>query len=460
MANWCRRFVRDCISIVHVLPFHPSTSYEGYAITDYRAVDPRLGSWEDLENLRRDFDLMVDLVLNHCSSSHPWFRQFLRGEEPGRRYFIDLPDPTQPWLKRVYRARNSPLLHPFETASGPRHVWTTYSPDLVDLDWREPEVLLEFLDLLLDSVAHGARIVRLDAFVYLWKEAGTSCVNRPQLHDLLRLMKEVLAGSAALLPSITQVTQRENCAYLEEADLIYNLPLSALLLHSLYSQDATDLRRYLETSPPSGRYLNLAASHDGVGLTWLRDLIPPEAVRRLIDSAVARGALVSSRRRSTGEEELPWEINTTYFSACGRLDRFLATQAVVLALRGVPAIYLPLLLAAQNDYERVRRTGDPRAINRGRFTEPTPIVEGLLHMLRVRRSCAAFHPEAPQRVVDVGCPAVLAVERKDVLCLTNFADSDVTIPRPSESLDLLSGRTILAGSKLTMRPYESMWLCR
>lgn len=280
LSRFCAEHLRDAISTVHVLPFHPSTSYEGYAITDYLAVDPVHGTWDDVHALGEHFQLMFDWVLNHCSSRHPWFEQFRAGEEPGARYFLAPENPQAPWLTQVLRARNSPLLHPVQTARGERHVWTTYSDDLVDLNWQEPGLFFEMLNVLFDAVAHGARMIRLDAFVYVWKAAGTSCVDQPEGHALLRVFQRALAMAGAedvlLLPSITNVSQTSNYRYFghgeRTADLIYHLPLSSLLLHALYANDTRLLQRWLAelpAAPPGRAYLNLTACHDGVGLSWL-----------------------------------------------------------------------------------------------------------------------------------------------------------------------------------------------
>lgn len=507
LAGWCREHLKGLASTIHVLPFHPSTSYEGYAITDYMAVDPALGSWDDLARLGEDFDLMFDLVLNHCSASHPWFLQLLADEDPGRGYFLTVEDPGAPWLAEVRRARNLPLVHPFETAAGTRHVWTTYSPDLIDLNWREPAVCCEFLEVLLDSVVRGARVVRLDAFVYTWKQEGTDCVALPETHRLLRVFQEVLAragaGSVAILPSITNVTQARNYTYLapeggdRQADLVYHLPLSALLLLGLYRADAGPLARWLSElpeAPPGRAYLNLAATHDGIGLTWLKDLLPEETVRELIDAAEARGALLSSRKDRSEGDDLPWEINATWFSACApapgsnadHVAAFLATQGVVLALRGVPALYLPLLLAGRNDHPRVERTGDPRAVNRGRFdldswsaaaarghSDEARVLAGMRRMLAARRECAAFHPEGGQRVLDLGIPAVLALERRApeggsvTVCLVNLADEAQRVPAGALAQgrdaaapwrDLLGGAQGDWDAPLSLAPFQVRWL--
>ena len=512
LGDWCAKYLKGILSTVHVLPFHPSTSYEGYAITDYRAVDDKMGSWQDLEELNENFHLMMDLVLNHCSSEHPWFQQFLSDEEPGRRYFTTMEEPETPWLKAVYRARNLPLLHPFETAAGTKHVWTTYSPDLIDMNWAEPDVFLEFMEIVFDSVARGARIIRLDAFVYLWKKAGTNCINQEENHEFVRLFQDVLqmanAHRVKILPSITNVTQEANYAYFgkdeeaRKADLIYHLPLSALLLYSLYKGDATVIRQWLSKlpkAPPNRAYLNLAASHDGIGLTWLKDLIPQESIDELIEEAVKHGALLSSRKKTVNDDDKPWELNATYFSACSsdepgneseHIARFLATQNVVLALRGVPALYLSLFLAGRNDYERAKQWKDNRAINRGRFSidewekkaeqeesVEAQVISALTNMLKVRTHCSAFHPDGDQTIVDTGVDEVLAILRKPtetkegsaVLCLTNFSGLPVSILKSSFgnyfqndeiAVDMLTDVQLAEGADIKLLPYQVLWLTK
>jgi glycosidase len=508
LGKFCAQHLCGALSAVHVLPFHPSTSYEGYAITDYRAVAPELGGAEDLEALQRSgFELMVDLVLNHCSSSHPWFARFKAGDPDRANWFVTVDDPAAAWLQQIPRARDLPLTHRVDTPNGPRHVWTTYSPDLVDLNLREPRVLLELCDLMLEYAALGARVIRLDAFVYVWKQAGTRCLDLPQGHALVRLFQAVLdaAGAKAtrLLPSITNRTPAEAFAYLEgaagrEADLVYNLPLSSLILHALYTGDARVLGRWLSQlpSPPAGRaWLNLTACHDGVGLSWLEGLVPPEEIQTLVAKAKARGALLSTRRATASGPVKPWELNATWFSACAPLpedgdarhvDRFLATQAAMLSVRGVPALYLGALLAGRNDTARVAAQQDNRAINRGRFSRAdweaafsTPgsvereVLERLTALCRVRAGCAAFHPEGAQRVLDGLPEGVLGLVRTApdgdtrVLSLTHFGRAPVELDvaalgaraglKTSGLRELICDQPL--GQQQRLAPSSAQWWC-
>ncbi|NIP93643.1 MAG: alpha-amylase, partial [Akkermansiaceae bacterium] len=218
LKGFCDRRLRGAVNTVHVLPFFPSSSDAGFSIIDYRQVDKALGGWDDLERMARDYGLMVDLVLNHCSRRSSWFRDYVNGIAPHDGYFQE-GDPEADHSE-VVRPRLTPLLTEVETARGIRHVWNTFSEDQVDLNWRSPDVLFEFLDLLIGYVARGARIVRLDAVAFLWKEPGTRCVHLPQTHEVVKLMRDVLLSVApnVILLTETNVPHEENISYFGTGD--------------------------------------------------------------------------------------------------------------------------------------------------------------------------------------------------------------------------------------------------
>ena len=171
LTEFCKTYLAGTISAVHILPFYPSSSDDGFSVVDYRVVDAAFGTWEDIAALGTDFKLMFDAVINHVSASSAWFRGFLADDPRFREYFI-LVDPHAD-LSGVVRPRILPLLTKFVTPSGEKSVWTTFSTDQIDLNYRNPVVLLEILDTLLFYVKHGAQFIRLDAIAYLWKEIGT-----------------------------------------------------------------------------------------------------------------------------------------------------------------------------------------------------------------------------------------------------------------------------------------------
>ena len=293
---------------VHLLPFFPSSSDDGFAVIDYRAVEPELGTWNDISELGRHFELMFDLVINHVSVSSLWFQNYVKGEPPYDRFFLEV-DPGAD-LSRVVRPRSSPLLTSVPTDRGVRHVWMTFSADQVDLDYHNPDVLLEMIGVLLLYLQRGARLIRLDAIAYLWKELGTSCIHLRPTHVVVKLLRDLVDAVApgTLLITETNVPHAENVSYFgdgDEAHLVYQFSLPPLLLEAFVSEDATvlcDWLERLEPARPGTTYLNFTASHDGIGVRPLEGLLPGERIARLVDAVRQRGGLVSTRRLANGEE--------------------------------------------------------------------------------------------------------------------------------------------------------------
>ena len=485
----------DRLSAVHLLPHFPYSSDDGFSVIDYRDVDPAVGDWGDVAKLGEDFDLAFDYVLNHCSAESAWFQRFLKDEEPQRDWFI-IEDPDDPRLNEVTRPRTHPLLTPFETAAGTRHVWTTFSADQVDLNFANPQVLVEMLDVLLGYAAKGARILRMDAIAYLWKRLGTSCIHLPETHTVLKLMRDVLDAVApgTLILSETNVPHAENVSYFgggDEAHLVYNFSLPPLLLDALTTGDGRYLNAWLRdlSEPGTGMtYFNFTASHDGVGVRPLEGLAPPERLDGLVSAVEARGGLVSRKANPDGSKS-PYELNCTYFSALSDPDagdsaeardthvrRFLSSQAVMLALKGIPGVYFHSLVGTPNWQEGVAETGRARTINRRKFTrgeldahlsDPTAkaVFEGYKRLLELRRTYANFHPEASQRVLDLGPDAVGFVRGRErggsslMYCLTNLTGQPIEVgPEPG----FCGGDCLMTGEQtglfVKLDPWQTRWL--
>ena len=483
------------LSAVHLLPHFPYSSDDGFSVIDYRAVDPAVGDWADVERLGGDFDLAFDYVLNHCSAGSDWFRAFLRNEEPWRNWFV-VEDPDDPRLNEVTRPRTHPLLTPFETAAGTRHVWTTFSADQVDLNFAEPAVLVEMLDVLLGYAQKGARILRMDAIAYLWKRLGTNCIHLPETHTVLKVIRDVLDAVApgTLILSETNVPHAENISYFgggDEAHLVYNFSLPPLLLDAFTTGDGQYLNAWLRglSEPGTGMtYFNFTASHDGVGVRPLEGLAPPERLDGLVAAVEARGGQVSRRNNPDGSKT-PYELNCTYFSALSDPDagdsreardvhvrRFLSSQAVMLALRGIPGIYFHSLVGTPNWSEGVGETGRARTINRRKFdraeldahlSDPTAaaVFAGYQTLLDARRGEPAFHPEAPQVVLNIG-PSIAGFVRTSrdggsrIAALTNLTGSPVTADLSGVAgwrggTDLLGGGE--CGERIELEPWATVW---
>lgn len=489
-----RRFLRervpDVLSAVHVLPFYPYSSDDGFAVIDHRAVDRNLGDWPDVRALAAERELMFDLVLNHISRGSQWFANYLADVDPGRDYFIEV-DPAMD-LRAVVRPRSTPLLAEVPTARGTRYLWATFSEDQIDLDFANPAVLAEFVDIIFGYVAAGARLLRLDAVAFLWKRPGTPCIHLPETHRVIKFLRALLACYApqVLLVTETNVPHRENISYLtdgDEAHLAYQFALPPLLLHTLLTGDGAALREWaasLPALPPGCHFFNFTASHDGIGLRAVENILDAGARDALVATVRERGGFVSTRAGNDGVHH-PYELNIAYVSALAGDDghavtRFLCSQAVALALRGVPGVYFHSLVGTPNDQRGVEASGRYRSINRRRWDyaelastldgdgEPGRIFRGMCHLLDTRAAQPAFHPDAPQRIVDLG-DHLFVVERQSLdgrqtlLAVHNLTDRDVRVstsvlPEANRWWDLVAGRSMPATIReAVLAPYQVAW---
>lgn len=491
LRKFLTTYLNDNITIVHLLPFFPYSSDGGFSVIDYYAVNPELGSWDEIEALGKDFVLMFDAVINHISAQSSQFLAFLKGDKGYRDFFITL-DPMCDTSK-VFRPRALPLLTPFETARGKLNLWTTFSADQVDLNYRNPDVLLFIVDVLLFYVAHGASLIRFDAIAFLWKEVGTRCLHLPQTHVVIKLFRNILDLIAPHVKIITEtnVPHDENISYFgngrDEAHIVYNFALPPLTAHAIITGTSRYLSEWASTLRTRGDdtfFYNFTASHDGVGLLPARGILPHEEIERLVHNAKSHGGKLGLKDNPDGTKSV-YELNITYFDLLSnpfagepqekQVSRFIASQGIALTLAGLPALYYHSLLGSRNFYEGVERTRVNRAINREKLdlksveedlnkkdTVRSVVFHALKRLLGVRRAHPAFHPGGSQRVLDLH-PCLFAVERAHpegkevVLCVINVSDGTITIPhRHPCRKDLLSGRTFK--DELTVRPYDVLWL--
>lgn len=441
------------VSGVHILPFYPSTSDDGFSVVDYHAVDPELGTWEDVCRLGRRFDLMFDGVFNHVSAHSAWFQAFLRDDPLYRDWFITIEG--DPDLSQVVRPRALPLLTTFHTTAGERRVWTTFSADQVDVNAHDPDVLLALIDALLFYVSRGAKFIRLDAIAYLWKEIGTPCIHLPQTHRAIQLMRAVLDEVApdVLLITETNVPHHDNISYFgdgsNEAQLVYNFALPPLVLHTLATGDAAALTRWAATlNPPSGgvTFFNFLASHDGIGVNPVRGILSETEIDALVARAPAHGGYVSYKQNPDGTRS-PYELNVSYFDALSdpaadepeetQIRRFLVAHAIMLAMPGMPGIYFHSLFGSRGDRAGAMASGIARRINRQKFyraelereladpsSRRTRVLLELTALLRQRQASAVFHPAGRSEVIATDS-RVFAIRRtspdgtETALCLHN-----------------------------------------
>ncbi len=428
---FCGRHLAGLISSIHILPFFPWSSDDGFSIMDYRTVDPALGTWHDVEKLGSSFRLMFDGVINHMSARGDWFQSFLHDRPPYNRYFLTVDG--NPDLSKVIRPRALPLLTEFETTAGPQKVWTTFSADQVDLDFHNPDVLIEILDILLEYVRHGAQFIRLDAIAYLWKEIGTTCLHLPQTHAFIQLLRLVLDEVAPHVRIITEtnVPHEDNISYFgngtNEAQLVYNFALPPLVLHTIQTGDSTALSRWADALEfPSDRttFFNFLASHDGIGLNPARGILTDAEINHLIQRTQDHGGFISYKNNPDGSQS-PYEMNINYFDALSdpagnepverQVGRFMASQAIMLMLRGVPGIYFHSLFGSRGWTEGVQQTGQNRTINRQKLdldvleseladaaSLRSMVFSRFRDLLTRRVRSSSFHPNGPQKVLDMG----------------------------------------------------------
>ena len=491
--------LKDAVSTIHILPFFPYSSDDGFAVIDYRQVDSSLGRWSDIAALRENFRLMFDLVLNHVSRASAWFKSYVAGMLPYSRYFIEVDPKTD--LSKTVRPRNLPLLTKARTRDGERHLWTTFSEDQIDLDFRNPDVLFEFLDVLMFYISKGVRIIRLDAIAYLWKKAGTSCIHLAETHEIVKLLRDLIeiCAPGCIVITETNVPNKENLSYFgqgDEAHVVYQFPLAPLILHGLLKGSARHLTKWAQSLPELPErctFLNFTASHDGIGVRPLEGIVPRKEIEELAETVRARKGFVSTKSNRDGSES-PYELNISYVDALRDPDedpmagasRFVCSQAASFALRGIPAVYFNSLAGAGNFLEGVERTGRVRTINRKKWKQSE--LCGLLddensvnhrvfsectRLLRARGEHRAFHPDGIQRVLSAG-NSLFVVERtspdgsETVLCISNFAnknsrmdvfESGTSLTREGKLRDVISGRDVeMKGGKMTVPPYETLWL--
>lgn len=444
LAKFCDTYLGGAINTLHILPFFPSSSDRGFAIIDFETVDPHLGVWQDIETLGLRYQLMFDGVINHVSSKSRWFQEFLNGNPLYQDFFIAFKFPgelTPEQRKLIFRPRTSDILTEYETVNGPVHVWTTFSPDQIDLNYKNPGVLLRVIRILLKYIRRGADIIRLDAVTYLWREPGTRCIHLRQTHEIIKLFRNILDIVAPYVALITEtnVPHEENISYFgnghDEAQMVYNFALPPLVLYTFYAEDATVLNTWAKTlEPPSETtaFLNFLDSHDGIGLMAIKNILSKNEIDLIIRKVTDRGGLVSYKTGENGQKE-PYEVNITWFSALNpendnedvafQVKRFVASRLIALVLKGVPGIYLHSLIGTKNDVDAVMATKSKRDINRpvidnkiinealkDPFSKISRINTELGRLMALRTKQRPFHPNGAQVILDLS-PSVFSVLR-------------------------------------------------
>jgi len=491
LHEFAANYLEDAISTIHFLPFFPYSSDDGFSVMDFFAIDPQLGTWEDVKAFGNDFELMFDYVVNHFSSQSQWFTNYL-ADKPGYEDFAINVDPTTD-LSMVTRPRSLPLLSEYKKHDGKKvHLWTTFSADQIDFNFKSLNVLTKMVEVLLFYVQNGAMLLRQDAIAYLWKEISSTCIHLEQTHDMVKLFRAILdiVAPDVMIITETNVPHDENISYFgngrDEAQMVYNFTLPPLLFYSFVNENCkvlTDWARGLHLESPNNTFFNFTASHDGIGVRPLEGILPPQELEALIDVVKANQGQVSYKRNPDGSDS-PYELNLTYVDAIlgsnssDHADKFLAAQAIQYALPGVPASYIHSLIGSRNWTDGVQQTGRARTINREKLQVDTLVTElndpasfrsrifyPYLNLIKLRRAQKAFHPNSDFEVLDID-PKVFAIKRycedQTIYALTNISSTETTVSltgteTPDRIIDLFTTKSFDSKS-LTLKPYQYTWL--
>ncbi len=490
------------VNSVHILPFFPFSSDDGFSVMDFSSINEALGDWRDIENISQDYRLMADLVINHCSSRSLWFQNFIKGRGPGHDYFYT--ESASADLTQVVRPRTSALLRETQTERGIQYVWCTFSHDQVDLDFRNPAVLVQFIKIIRQYLDMGVRIFRLDAIAFLWKKVASPSINLDETHQVVRLLRLLIehAQEDAIIITETNIPNRENLSYFgnaNEAHCVYNFALPPLLVNTLLTGNSHHLKLWLMTMPPAQlgtTYFNFIASHDGMGLRPIEGILGDEETQTLVDSLQSFGGRISWRALENEQGEAiqkPYEVNIALFDALqgtikGKDDlaipRFICAHSIMFGLEGIPGIYVHSLLATKNDYQRMEHTGHNRSINRHQWqldelevllrdssSHHAKVFSELKRLLSIRQQQSAFHPNATQFTLHLG-DEIFAYWRQShdrkqsIFCISNISDqeqsfmlSDINLISTDDWHDLITGEKLTRQDMLIqLTPYQTMWI--
>jgi sucrose phosphorylase len=400
---------------VHVLPFYrPFDGADaGFDPADHTEVDARLGAWEDLRALAKDFGVTADLIVNHMSSESSRFRDVVtRGDDSEfAGMFLTMsavfPDgATEEDLARIYRPRPGLPFTALRLGNRRRLVWTTFTDRQIDLDVRHPatwDYLTTIVDRLTDN---GVRLLRLDAVGYVGKTAGTDCFLTAECETFVRRITDHAHERGADILVEIHGHYRQQIEIARSVDHVYDFALPPLVLHALHARDPHPLDRWLSERPRNA--ITVLDTHDGIGIVdagpnALRPDEPGLLTATQIDDLVAAihaasgGTSLLATGAAAANLDL-YQVNCTFYDALGADDdRYLLARLIQLFVPGTPQIYYVGLLAGGNDVELLRRTGVGRDVNRHRYTAEEidaalgrPVVRALLSALRFRMSHPAF----------------------------------------------------------------------
>ncbi len=493
--NFYQKRLKNYFNTVHFLPFYPSSSDSGFAVKDHYKIDSRIGTWSDISNFAKKNDVMADIVINHSSARGLWFRNFLKDKKPGKNYFLTVNAKFN--TSKVVRPRDHELLKKINIFKKTEYLWRTFSPDQLDLNFKNPAVLLRFIKIMINLVNHGVTIFRLDAIAYLWKESGTKCINLKQTHEIIKLFRLICSflSVKTILVTETNLPEKENLSYFgkkDEANWIYNFSLSPLLIHAFLFENSFYLCKWSKQLPSTklgNNYLNFIASHDGIGMRPAEGILNKKSIRDLLTRLKKNGSKFSYRKIK-GKSKKVYEANITVFNALKKsnidkegkfyFERYISAHAIMISFEGVPAVYFNSLFGTSNDEAKYIITGNNRDVNRYRWNEKhilnqlknskskqSIFYKSLTNLLSIRAKQKAFHPNASRTTLNMGskifCFQRKSIDKKQsIICLTNLSSKAqyVLLNKKFRSWKNLINQKlyILPNKKLKLEPFQTIWL--
>ncbi len=498
-GTFYKKYLKKFINSVHFLPFFPSSGDGGFSVKNHFEVDEIYGTWEDIKELSKNANIMTDLVLNHASSEGQWYKNFLKEKRPGKNYFYMVDKGYD--CSKVVRPRDHNLLSEINFLNEKKFLWCTFSHDQIDLNFRNPEVLLEFINLILTLTSYGVKIFRLDAVAFIWKKSGTTCLNLPQTHEIIKLLRDIVdqLEKNIVIVTETNLPKQENLSYFgknDEAHWVYNFPLPPLIINTFLFEDSSALTKWSMKMPPAqigNAYLNFIASHDGIGMRPAEGVLTDKEIKKMLQRLKKNGSQFSMRKLSNGEEKV-YEANISLFDALkftdsdekGKFDlkRFIAAHCIILAIEGVPAFYFNSLFATKNDEQAFHSSGIKRNLNRYKWDYSCLVnlinkkgsiecnsYETFKNIISIRKTQPAFHPNATQFTLNLD-KNIFSVWRQSrdrkqsIFALTNVSSQTVKLNTNKINLiddeqwfDLLSpNEKIIDGKFIKLNPYQTAWI--
>ena len=479
---------------IHFLPFYPSSSDSGFAVKDHYQIDKKIGNWSDLKKISKSKKIMADVVINHASARGLWFKNFLKRKKPGKDYFLTVNSKFN--TSKVVRPRDHKLLKKIKIFEKNDYLWRTFSPDQIDLNFKNPSVLLRFIKIIIYLINNGVTIFRLDAIAYLWKQNGTKCINLSQTHEIIKLLRVVtsLLNVQTLIITETNLPEKENLSYFgknNEANWVYNFSLPPLLIHAFLFENSSYLNQWSRKLPSTKHgncYLNFIASHDGIGIRPTEGILNEKTLSSFLKRLKKNGSKFSYRKVQNKSKKV-YEANITVFDALRKsdfdpkglffLERYVSAHAIMVSFEGVPAVYFNSLFGKSNDEAKYIITGNNRDVNRYKWnfnnittklrdkkSKQSIFYRNIGALLEIKRKQKAFHPNASRININLG-PKIFCFKRiskdkkQSIICMTNLSSKIQTpnFKKIGNYRDLLnSNLKFREGTSLILKPFQTVWL--